>query len=195
MNPEQTRRTFLQLTAAAGVTLSLPAVAAGDSPVMDRRQIPGTDEEIPVIGLGTSDEFEAVPADGGAELKAVLTSLVEHGGTLIDTAPAYGDSEEVLGNFLSDLGYNQEIFLATKVGVRGKEEGLQSLERSQRLLKKKPLDLVMVHSLVDADTQLDNLRDGKTQDECNISALRLHAKAASNRWRKSSGSANSISSR
>ncbi len=161
MNPEQTRRAFLQLTAAAGLTLSLPGMTAAETRSMERRRIPGTDEEIPVIGLGTSDEFEAVPADGGEQLKAVLTTLVEYGGSLVDTAPAYGNSEKVLGDFLSDLGYTGQIFLSTKVGVRGKDEGLQSLERSQRLLQKDPLDLIMVHSLTDANTQLDNLQARK----------------------------------
>jgi aryl-alcohol dehydrogenase-like predicted oxidoreductase len=161
MNPEQSRRTFLQLSAAAGLTLSLPGVAATGPRLMDRRRIPGSDEKIPVIGLGTSDEFESVPSDGGAHLKAVLTTLAEHGGTLVDTAPAYGDSERILGEFLADLGFAECFFLATKVGEQGKDEGMRSLEQSQRLLQKKPLDLIMVHSMTDADTQLDNLEEWK----------------------------------
>ena len=159
MTTDQSRRTFLQLSAATGLTLSLPAVAATGPRQMDRRLIPGTDEKIPVIGLGTSDEFEGVPADGGAQLKAVLTTLVEYGGTLVDTAPAYGDSENVLGVFLADLGLAERIFISTKVGTQGKDEGKRSLERSQRLLRKAPLDLIMVHSMRDADTQLDNLEE------------------------------------
>lgn len=161
MNPEQSRRRFLQLSAATGLTLSLPGVAATGPRPMDQRLILGTDEKIPVIGLGTSDEFESMPADGGAQLKAVLTTLVEHGGTLVDAAPAYGDAERMLGEFLADLGFTERLFLATKVGEQGKEEGRRSLEGSQRLLQKSPLDLVMVHSMRDADTQLDNLEEWK----------------------------------
>jgi aryl-alcohol dehydrogenase-like predicted oxidoreductase len=161
MNPQQSRRTFLQLSAAAGLTLSLPGVAATGPRQMDQRLIPGTDETIPVIGLGTSDEFESVPADGGTQLKAVLATLAEHGGTLVDTAPAYGDSERVLGEFLADLDLGQRIFISTKVGTQGREEGRQSLEGSQRLLQISPLDLVMVHSMRDAATQLDNLEEWK----------------------------------
>lgn len=163
MNPEQSRRRFLQLSAAAGLTLSLPGVAATGPRQMDQRLIPRTDEKIPVIGLGTSDEFENVPADGGAQLKAVLTTLAEHGGTLVDTAPAYGDSERVLGEFLADLGLGERLFISTKVGTQGREEGRRSLEGSERLLQKSPLDLVMVHSMQDADTQLDNLEEWKEE--------------------------------
>jgi diketogulonate reductase-like aldo/keto reductase len=161
MSPEQTRRTFLQLSVAAGLTFSLPGVAKTAPRRMDQRRIPGTDEKIPVIGLGTSDEFESVPADGGAQLKAVLATLEEHGGTLVDTAPAYGDSERVLGEFLAEMALTKRLFLSTKVGEHGKDEGMRSLERSEQLLQKTPLDLIMVHSMADADTQLDNLEEWK----------------------------------
>lgn len=157
------RRTFLKLGTVAGLALALPPGVGRADGAMARRRIPGTDEEIPVIGLGTSDEFERVPADGGAALKEVLTVLEESGGTLIDTAPGYGDAETVLGTFLEDLGLTDDMFISTKVRERGRDEGLRSMERSGRLLGKKSLDLMMVHSLVDAETQLDNLE--RWQDE------------------------------
>jgi diketogulonate reductase-like aldo/keto reductase len=155
------RRKFLKLTAATAAAIAMPEYALPATVRMDRRRIPGTDEDIPVIGLGTSHEFNHVPADGGQELKAVLTTLVEHGGTLVDVAPRYGDAEEVLGRFVDDLGLAERLFISTKVGTRGAENGLRSMERSERLLGKKPLDLMMVHSLVDSKTQLRNLKDWK----------------------------------
>lgn len=150
-----TRRRFLALSAAATAAQAWPAAAADASMAM--RRIPGTDEPLPVIGLGTSDEFEHMPADGGEALKAVLETLFEHGGRLIDTAPVYGDAERVLGRLLKDLKLTDDMFLSTKVRERGEREGLESLRRSVRELDKEPLDLVMVHSLMDANTQLDNL--------------------------------------
>jgi aryl-alcohol dehydrogenase-like predicted oxidoreductase len=155
------RREFLKLTAAAGVALSMPQTGLATTSRMDKRRIPGTDEDIPVIGLGTSHEFDHIPADGGKELKAVLTTLVEHGGTLVDTAPRYGDAEQVLGGFFSELDLTDTIFISSKVGTRGAEQGWRSLERSEELLGKRPLDLMMVHSLTDAKTQLANLREWK----------------------------------
>jgi aryl-alcohol dehydrogenase-like predicted oxidoreductase len=153
------RRRFVGLCAATALT---PFTAAA-APAMARRLIPGTDEELPVIGLGTSDEFERLPADGGEQLKAVLTTLLEHGGTLVDTAPGYGNAERVLGRFLAELDLADKLFMSTKVRTHGEREGLQSMERSQELLGKKPLDLMMVHSLVDAETQLDNLERWKDE--------------------------------
>lgn len=155
------RRRFLQLTLASSTALSAPGSALAETPQMSRRRIPGTREELPVIGLGTSHEFDHIPAEGDAELKAVLTTLVEHGGRLVDTAPRYGEAERILGDLFSDLNLHDALFISTKVGTRGAEQGRQSLQQSRELLGKKPLDLVMVHSLVDARTQLDNLRDWK----------------------------------
>jgi aryl-alcohol dehydrogenase-like predicted oxidoreductase len=155
------RREFLKLSAAAGVALAMPQTGLATTPRMDKRRIPGTDEDIPVIGLGTSHEFDHLPADGGKELKAVLAALVAQGGTLVDTAPRYGNSEQILGGFFSELDLMDTVFISTKVGTRGAEQGRRSLERSQELLGKRPLDLMMVHSLTDAETQLANLREWK----------------------------------
>jgi aryl-alcohol dehydrogenase-like predicted oxidoreductase len=154
------RREFLKLSAAAGVALSMPRAGLATTR-MDRRRIPGTGEDIPVVGLGTSHEFDHIPADGGKDLKEVLTTLAAHGGSLVDTAPRYGDSERILGEFFSELDLTDTMFISTKVGTRGAEQGRRSLERSQQLLGKRPLDLMMVHSLVDAETQLANLREWK----------------------------------
>jgi diketogulonate reductase-like aldo/keto reductase len=155
------RREFLKLSAAAGVALSLPAHGQATSSLMDRRKIPATGEAIPVVGLGTSHEFDHVPADGGMELKAVLTTLVEHGGTLIDTAPRYGNAEEIIGGFLAELDLVETLFVSTKVSTRGERQGRQSLKQSRQLLGKHPLDLMMVHSLVDAETNLRILAEWK----------------------------------
>ncbi|MGH8222178.1 MAG: aldo/keto reductase [Woeseiaceae bacterium] len=155
------RRDFLRLAGAAGIGLALSPVRAAEQAPMETRPIPATGERIPVIGLGTSHEFNELPADGGEQLKAVLHTLVEQGGTLVDTAPAYGDSERILGRFMAELDLTETLFVSTKVGSRGAGPGRASMERSQDLLGKNPLDLMMVHSLVDAETQLQNLRRWK----------------------------------
>lgn len=157
------RRDFIKLTAATGIAAAIPGYACADARQMGRRPIPRTGEDIPVIGLGTSHEFNELPADGGEQLKAVLKTLVEQGGRLVDTAPAYGESERHLGRFFSELDLLDDLFVSTKVSERGAGQGLQSMERSQNLLGKKPLDLMMVHSLVDSETQLGNLRQWKEE--------------------------------
>jgi aryl-alcohol dehydrogenase-like predicted oxidoreductase len=123
--------------------------------------LPWTGELLPVIGLGTSDEFEFVPAQGENELKAVITTLVEHGGTIIDTAPGYGDAEALLGRWLDEMHLKARIFLCSKVSTYGAEQGLESLARTQSRLGKEPLDLLQVHSLRDVHTQVENLAHWK----------------------------------
>jgi len=159
--PVNSRRNFLKLAAAGAVLPWLPPAVA--QATMARRTIPGTDEALPVIGLGTSDEFERMPADGGDELEMVLRTLVEFGGSLVDTAPGYGNAEDVLGDLVRTLAYDDELFLSSKVRTRGRDAGMESLRRSVRLLGKDPLDLLMVHSLLDAETQLDNLERFRDQ--------------------------------
>lgn len=157
------RRRFIRLGIGATVAVCAPPLCLGDVRKMKTRPIPGTDERIPVIGLGTSDEFESMPPDGGAELASVLNTLLDYGGSLVDTAPGYGDAERVLGQLVRDDDMAKRLFLSTKVRIRGAAAGLRSMARSQELLGKSPLDLMMVHSLVDAETQLDNLQRWKDE--------------------------------
>lgn len=156
------RRSFCGLLAAS---LLLPRVhlASASAQEMMRRRIPGTGETLPAVGLGTSDEFE-VPAGASLNpLREVLRRFHALGGTLVDTAPIYGNAESVIGRLVDDLGLSAELFLATKVRARGREAGLAQMRRSRELLGKRPLDLVQVHSLVDVRTQLHNLRHWKDE--------------------------------
>ncbi len=155
------RRTFLKLMLAAGLASRWNTAMAVQSGSMLKRPIPETGEQIPVIGLGTSDEFETGGEQDLAPLREVLRRFVDLGGTLVDTAPIYGNAETVIGRLVSELGIGERLFLATKVRTYGKQAGIEQMQRSERLLKKRPLDLIQVHSLVDVHTQLDNLRDWK----------------------------------
>lgn len=160
--PDFGRRSFCKLLAGA---LLLPPVSlsfASGTGMMHRR-IPGTKETLPVVGLGTSDEFE-VPNKANLDvLRKVLRRFHELGGTLVDTAPIYGNAESVIGDLVKELELAEGLFVATKVRTSGRDAGLEQMERSQQLLGKHPLDLMQVHSLVDWRTQLRNLRQWKEE--------------------------------
>lgn len=155
------RRSFLGLIAAGLLLPHMDPASASRGPLM-RRPIPVTGEMIPVVGLGTSDEFERA-GPNMEPLREVLRRFHELGGTLVDTAPIYGDAESVIGNLVNGLGLTDELFLATKVRTHGREAGLEQMNRSRELLGKEPLDLLQVHSLVDWRTQLPNLRRWKDE--------------------------------
>ena len=101
---------------AAGSLLGgLPsAFGQAESPIA-ARAIPHSGERIPVIGLGTANEFRrGRKADARANLKKVVDDLLAQGCKLIDTASSYGSAESVLGDLLSDQD-RAKVFLATKI--------------------------------------------------------------------------------
>lgn len=154
------RRTVLKFM-AAGLAVPWASVRAAPEQQLLTRKIPATGEMLPAVGLGTSDEFEAAPGADLELLREVLRRFHELGGKLVDTAPVYGNAEEVIGGLVTDLGLSGELFLATKVRSRGRQAGVEQMMRSESRLGKQPLDLLQVHSLVDVETQLQTLRRWK----------------------------------
>ena len=160
-----TRRAFSALTVAATALPALPKLArAADKQAADKmmtRPIPSSGEALPVIGLGTSSSFIVDRSDTAAmeQRKAVIQTLLDHGGSLIDTAPSYRGSEAIVGDLVKDLGRRDAAFLATKVRVEGEQDGLDELNASFDLLHSDSIDLIQVHNLVDTDRKLGTMRE------------------------------------
>ena len=120
------RRDWLKTTAAAGAALSIDprALSALSRQEVITRAIPKSGERIPAIGLGSSATFSRVArSEDFSALREVLGVLIENGGTVFDTAPGYGASEEVAGQIAEELGITDDIFWATKVNVAGRGGG------------------------------------------------------------------------
>jgi len=173
-----TRREWLQSAAAAGTLLALDPIflrsVAGRAPSAQdlvARQIPGTDERLPIIGLGSSASFRRVAGSGDlSRLAEVIRTFVENGATVFDTAPSYGDSEEAAGTIAADLGVADQIFWATKVNVAGRRGGSADpdraraqIERSFERLRVPAIDLIQVHNLGDPPTQMGILEELKDE--------------------------------
>jgi len=152
-HPDWSRRRFL----ATGVAASASALLGGTPfPAQGRvaadgdaitRPIPSTGEPLPVIGLGTNAYGVSDPAEYAAR-KAVLARMPELGGSVVDTASAYGDSELVIGRALAELGNRDRLFLATKTPIGGEVTGASDLvEVSFRRLQVGTIDLVQIHNL------------------------------------------------
>jgi aryl-alcohol dehydrogenase-like predicted oxidoreductase len=165
-----TRRQWLGLTAGAGAALTLnPTLlrALVPGPQVLTRAIPSTGEAIPLVGLGSSATFAQVArSEDYSALREVLSTMVDKGGTVFDTAPAYGASEEVAGDIAAELGITDRVFWATKVnvaqqGTADPTRARQQIETSFNRLRKRPIDLIQVHSLGDVPTQLGILKDLK----------------------------------
>ena len=158
-----TRRAALQLLAGAlAVAAHRYPLAAQRTQSMSSRPIPRTGERLPVVGVGTWQTFDVGPnAPERAELKDVLRRLAEHGGSVIDSSPMYGEAEHVAGDLTAELGIRDRLFFATKVWTRGREAGIRQMEESLRLLRTQRMDLMQVHNLVDVETHAKTLQEWK----------------------------------
>jgi aryl-alcohol dehydrogenase-like predicted oxidoreductase len=158
-----TRREAIGLVAAGVVAGHLPQAArSADNARMVTRRIPGTEEALPVIGMGSSNTFDV--GGGAAErepLREVLRIFTQAGGTVVDTSPMYGRSEEVLGDLFAELGMSPKIWLATKVWTRGRDAGVEQIAESMRKLRADRLALLQIHNLLDWREHLPTLRGMK----------------------------------
>jgi aryl-alcohol dehydrogenase-like predicted oxidoreductase len=170
------RRDWLGTTLAAGAAMALgpwrlAATARRLGGELLTRAIPSTGERIPIIGLGSSATFSQVArGDDATALREVLRTLVEGGGTVFDTAPGYGASEEVAGAIARETGITDRLFWATKVNVAPRGGGSADpaaaraqIETSFRRIGRPVVDLIQVHNLGDVRTQLPILRELKEQ--------------------------------
>jgi len=158
------RRRLVQGGACAALATYLGRSAwASADPQHLAKPIGSAAERLPVIGLGT-DSFASrdYPA-----LRDEIQRMVELGGTLIDTAPAYGESEALIGRALEELKLRDRVFIATKLTARnggyygnnpvGKDSLLRSLER----LRTTHIDLLQVHNLNGVEILMPWLRQWK----------------------------------
>ena len=129
-----------------------------------RKNISETGLAVSPLGLGTvklgrtagvkyPDSFK-IPDD--VQTLKLLSQASELGINLIDTAPAYGNSEQRLGQLLPKL--NREWVIATKVGELFNADLAQShynftaefikqsVEQSLKNLRREVLDIVLIHS-------------------------------------------------
>jgi len=161
------RRDLLKAGAGASAALALgvrPGFGRGsDRPLsLITRPIPSSGERIPVVGIGTARRYDVgASADERDPLRETLAVFHELGGTVVDTAPSYGNAEVVVGDLVAELGIRDGLFLATKVRKEGGEEGRAEIASSFERLRTDRFDLLQVHNLVDTGTQLATLREMK----------------------------------
>ena len=171
MRTHDSRRLSRRQALRAGVAACLAAAAhrsfgATDAPGSIAPQvgktIPSTRERLPVIGLGTNN-YSVTTAEDLAPRREVLKRMSDLGGKVIDTAPAYGRSEIVVGELLADLGNRDRYFLATKVTAPDGDlaQGRAMLEESFRRLRTPRIDLMQVHNLDGIDVLMPALREAK----------------------------------
>jgi diketogulonate reductase-like aldo/keto reductase len=108
--------------------------------------------------MGTWQTFDTTDE---APLRQVVKALFDAGGKLIDSSPMYGRSEETAGKVLQALGVRDRAFVATKVWISGKDEGMAQMRDSMAKLGR--VDLMQIHNLLDWRTHLPTLRAWKAE--------------------------------
>jgi aryl-alcohol dehydrogenase-like predicted oxidoreductase len=157
------RRQFLAAGASAGLgtlltRISMAAEPPASSLPLITKTIPTSGEKLPAIGLGT-DAFNEGARD---DIRDEIKRMNELGGSVIDTAASYGDSEALIGEALSSLGTRDKLFLATKlVGNGFGVTGADSVERSMQRLKTRRIDLLQVHNLNGVATLIPLMQEWK----------------------------------
>ena len=142
---------------------------------MERAEIPGTSLQVSRVALGTwaiggwmwggTDEAESIKTIRGA---------IEHGITVVDTAPAYGfgRSEEIVGRALAEGGLRSRVLIATKAGLEWQGDRvfrdatrtriLREVKDSLRRLRTDYIDIYQVHwpdPLVTIEETAEAMRD------------------------------------
>ena len=163
------RRELCQLL--AGMALAGPSLASESKPMLTRK-VPSSGEAVPVIGMGSSNTFDAGTAAAELDpLRDVLRALIAGGASVIDTSPMYGRSETVLGDLIAELQLRPRLWLATKVWTRGRKAGAEQIAESMRRLQVEKLELLQIHNLLDWREHLPTLRSLQQEGKVRYSGI------------------------
>lgn len=140
------RRQFIRNSGAvvAALSTSLPLESlAADIERLPTRPIPGTDESLPIVGLGNSNAFRS----GDMELSRRLLELfMEKGGAYVDTS---GSSRFTIGQIARERNARDQLFLGTYVEATELQAGREEIESVQESQGGGRLDLVLSRDVDD----------------------------------------------
>ncbi len=144
------RREFLGISGGAVVVASLPMSSlAGKQAKIPARLIPGTDEKLPVIGLGNSQSFRNEDMSAAANL---IDIFLEHGGGYVD---AGGVSAMVVGRIAQDKNASDKLFIGNYLDPKDGEAMHSEAISVAKGQGKDALDLVHTRNLAEYRSQHD----------------------------------------
>jgi len=152
MSKEISRRQFLEnvaLGTTAGILLKDVANARPATDSLPTRTLGQTGAKVSILAFGCGSRFLMYKDEDSAT--AILNRAIDLGITYLDTAYAYGDgeSETRVGRVMASR--RKEVWLATKIPDRTRDEFLRRLEASLKRLQTDHVDLVHIHSLGQAE--------------------------------------------
>jgi uncharacterized protein len=158
MAKDLSRREFLETvgkgTAVGAGAWLLKDVAEAKSTGPSNATLPSrtlgrTRAKVSILAFGCGSRFLMYEDEDKAQ--AALNHAIDLGITYLDTAYAYGDgkSESRVGKVMASR--RKEVWLATKIPDRTRDQFLRRLEGSLKRLQTDHVDLVHIHSLGQAD--------------------------------------------
>jgi aryl-alcohol dehydrogenase-like predicted oxidoreductase len=122
--------------------------------------------------VGTSEVFEVgSSAADRAGPTAVVKALVAGGGSVIDTAPSYGEAESVVGDIVTAAGLRPRVFIATKLEYYRPGEEAAEAQACLTRLKTDRLDLLQLHNVRDPRQSLTGLNALKARGLCRYTGI------------------------
>ena len=170
------RRQFICTAVTLVTGLVLPGQTFATSAAI-HKTILKTGEKLPVIGMGTSRTFDAGnDAELLLRLEEVTRTFFDMGGGIIDSSPMYGTSQKVIGQLLAKMNHGKmngknNLFAATKVWVKGRQQGLEQMEQSLQQWGIKNFDLMQIHNLVDWQAHLETLQQMKADGKIRYTGI------------------------
>ena len=146
------RRNFIQYSSAAALAVSMPGFAVAQQRLLPTRPIPGSDESLPIIGLGNSSSFRAEDQSVASNL---IDIFLDHGGRYID---AGGSSRNSIGKLGIEKNAAETLFIGNYLDPGDEDAMRQEARIVARAQGKSALDLVHTRSLGGFRAQHDRYR-------------------------------------
>lgn len=115
--------------------------------LLPHRALGSTGRYVSILGLGGGGVF--FKQENRDQAVEIVNRAIDLGIDYLDTAPSYGVSEELYGEVVKYR--RDEVFLATKVHPRTREEAWRTMENSLKRLQTDHIDLIQVHGIENTD--------------------------------------------
>jgi aryl-alcohol dehydrogenase-like predicted oxidoreductase len=131
---------------------------------MEHRTLGRSGLSVPVIGMGTWKTFDVRGTRDERRCAEVVSRAAQHGTTLFDTSPMYGEAQRVLSAAVAPI--RDRVMIADKVWTPSAREGQEQIARA--LAWYGTVDIYQVHNLVAWKEQLPALEALKEQDKVRV---------------------------
>lgn len=146
------RREFMQYAGATAIASTLPSAALTSQQILPTRLIPGTDESLPIIGLGNSAAFRGGDVETSSRL---LDVFLRHGGAYVDVS---GSARLTVGKILAERNAQARSFLGNYLQGENLAALRAEIKSLQAVQGEGALDLSMKRDVADLGSRADQFR-------------------------------------